>query len=164
MKRDRTAAKGPLFYVLLTAALGIWAYIGYRVVQDLILPLPVDVQGVLPVVGADRSPTPTISRPYVPDFRDPFERPAWWLRKTSPAKDRPSGRAAPSEKLSATPPPFSLSGVVGETALVRDQQGEILFLRRGDTRAGLRILDVRVDQVVVTFERRTLTLALSPPR
>ena len=161
MKTERQGRRGPLFYALLCAVIGIWSYVIVQVARSL--------GGPDMTVAAAPAPAPTqpIAVPtareeaavYIADFRDPFDSP---LRQQAPPPTPEEPEAAPTQPQPPNrPPPLALSGVIGDTAMLLDADGTVHFVRPGETAAGVKLLQVQPDQALLRFEGRTFTLNLS---
>ena len=153
-------SRGALFYTLFFACLSVWGYVLYQVAHG--LGQMDDAAGWAPLV----TPSPRIDTvipsarhrahtPYEGDFRDPFQLPGGVLERRS-RPPRPLAEPAPPD-----PPPLVLTGVVDETALLRGRDGSVYVVRVGERAAGVRVLKVYRDHVVVRFEGRSHPLALT---
>ena len=149
--------KGLLFYVLLCACLGIWSYVLYQVAQG------VTSTYVSPVVEFPAMPSPVepeqLVRPgpnttYRGDFDDPFTLPAVLL---APPPGPSTRRERPPPP---PPPPLTVTGIVGDTALLYDEAGASYVVRAGEQIGDARLLHVRPDHVVVRSAGRSFTLNL----
>ena len=151
--------KGMLFYALLCACLGVWGYVFYQIVHGFSqVEDPFEAVSLAPSLGlsafsAPRRPGPTIT--YNGDYRDPFARP------TALFAPRPSLARRRAQPLPLEPPPFSLSGVVDEAALLHGEDGSAYVARAGEHAGSIHVVKVERDHVVVRFEGRLHTLYLA---
>lgn len=154
------------FYALLVLCLGIWGYVLFQMEGGLhedeegtgapaVPSAPGRMPGLAPVMaGAEVR--------YDSSFRDPFAPPAalFGLMTKTPIQSRP--RPDPNQVAAApTPPPLTLGGIVGETALLHDEAGAVHIGRVGERAGAVRILEVQHDHVVIHFEGRSHTLRLT---
>lgn len=152
--------KRVLLAALVVACLGIWGYVLYQMgsgMDEEAALLPASMTALTP--AERRVPVPAPARghaTYDSSFRDPFVRPAA-LFAEEPAE--PSEESEPEEPV-IIPPPVTLSGIVGETALLRHESGSAHIARAGEEVAGVRLLAVRRDHIVVRFEDHAHTLRL----
>ena len=158
--------KRMFFYMLLVLCLGIWGYALFQmggglygdeegISAPMATPIAVHRPGPAPVTAS------TTVR-YDSSFRDPFAPPAALFARTTKAP-RQQNKPLPEPKQPAapTPPPVTLSGIVGETALLHDKAGTVHISRAGEHAGGVEILEVRRDLVVIRFEGRSHTLRLT---
>ena len=159
MKGPSDSRRGPLFYGLLCAMIFIWGKVAY----DFSLGASEQDESVLPSVArAHRTPAGAVTpRVAPPDFdgeiRDPFAPPEVLFRA------KPRSATALSQKkpeAAAEPPPFTLVGIVDETALLQGPGDLIVFARAGEEVFDVRFVEVAADRVVARFGGRSYTLEL----
>ena len=159
--------KRTFFYMLLVLCLGIWGYALFQMGGGLYG----DEEGIsapmttpIPVRRSEPAPvTASAEVRYDSSFRDPFAPPAALFTLTTKALAR-QNKPPPEPKQPAaapTPPPLTLSGIVGETALLHDKAGTVHISRAGERAGGVQILEVRHDHVVIRFDGRSHTLRLT---
>ncbi|MDX1545803.1 MAG: hypothetical protein R3247_02375 [Rhodothermales bacterium] len=154
-------SRRPLFYGLLCACIGVWGYVLLLVAQGISqggmptdVPSPPVISGDAPAAGPAR-PKPEAT--YRADFADPFVVPEAVLARPEAPRPRVVARAPP-----APPPPLALLGIVGRTALLRDEAGATFVARAGDRVGRTHLLRVAPGHVVLRHEGRRVTLALRP--
>ena len=159
--------KRTFFYMLLVLCLGIWGYALFQMGDSLYgdeegssapmtTPISVRRSGLAPV-------TTSATVRYDSSFRDPFAPPAALFTLATKAlgeQDKPPLGPKPPA-AAPTLPPLTLSGIVGETALLHDKAGTVHISRAGERAGDVQILEVRRDHVVIRFEGRSHTLRLT---
>ena len=158
--------KRMFFYVLLVLCLGIWGYALFQIEGGLYedeegpgaptaTPIPVRTPGLAPV-------TASAEVRYDSSFRDPFAPSAALFTRTTKGPGRQSKPRPEATQPAAapTPPPLTLNGIIGETALLRDEAGAVHISRAGEHAGDAQILEVRRNHVVIRFEGRSHTLRL----
>ena len=139
--------------LLLLLLVGIWSAVAVLLMRDTDrIPEPAS-----PPASAADPPAPArpTHAPYRADFQDPFAPPDPLF---VPSPDS-SGALVP-EPPSAAFPALRLLGVVGRTAIVRDERETVHLVGAGDTLRGVRILNVGADSVRIALGTRHVTLGL----
>ena len=151
--------KRGLFVLLLVACLGIWGYVLYQMGSSMDAEAVTSTTAFVPT--GKRVSVPLEVRLYAPydsSFRDPFARPPA-LFVVEPAVSGEEPEPEPEEPAVVTPP-VTLSGIVGATALLRHESGTAHIAQVGEEVAGVRLLVVRRDHIIVRFEEHPHTLRL----
>jgi hypothetical protein len=89
---------------------------------------------------------------YVSDVRDPFHELKPVLRPNHVRKST----APPTPAWS--PPPFKLTGILvtgrKKTVTLEGPDGAVFFLEKGDTLRGVRIMDIKAQEVTYLFQKK----------
>lgn len=157
---DRAALgqRGVLFYGLLVACMGIWSYVVYQLASGLIptdeVVRPLQTPDSLWAAPVDTSFTST-QADYVDDFRDPFQ----WPVSLEPPSRAPAPKPVKNPEPPARPS-LELTGVIGRTALFRQEDGSTFMVRVGEERHGIRLVSATPERVVVRFKGHVFKFGL----
>lgn len=145
-----------LTFVLTLLVVGIWGTIVYRFVEA----VSESDSGEVILSDQELSSRPAKASErfiYKDDVRDPFQ-----FRTPQPKQQAASKDTA--SKAIWTEPPFKLVGIMQKervtTAVLQRDDGTTVFVRKGDTLSGLRILSIADDSVQYAYrnQRRTWSL------
>lgn len=169
MKRVLRKPKQLVTYALLCACLGIWGYVLFQMAHGFVA---VEDKETLPLSLIEQDST-AIAIPLLDQqtrrakldtsYQDPFAVPAALFRaeRSLPVKPSP---AVPDTtrpvKVAPPPPPLTLSGIVGDTALLLEANGTTHIGRVGEAIGNVRILQIEQDRVTVQQQGRRFVLKL----
>lgn len=159
--------KRTFFYMLLVLCLSIWGYALFRMGGSLYGDEEgIEVAAVAPVSARNPKPALVTARAevrYDSSFRDPFAPPValFTLMTKAPGQQNKPPPEPKQPAIAPTPSPLTLSGIVGETALLHDEAGTVHISRAGEHAGNVQILEVRRDHVVIRFEGQSHTLRLT---
>ena len=158
--------RGPLFYGLLAALLGVWGAVAYLLADGLAdADAPAHPPQATASALARPSPMPSgRAVTYRSDFRDPF-KPPYALLAAADTLLPDTLRTAPPVDAGPRPeaarPVFALHGIFGRTALLADEVGAVVFAQAGDTVWGTYVVDVEAARVLLRQGEAEHVLALT---
>lgn len=141
---------------LVALALLIWGLVVVRFVRLTSEPPAPPASATSVAAPTQGPPAPFV---YTEDFDDPFGMPV----QASPSQEDPAAPLGYYDVFVPTPPPYSVSAIMGRVAVVTLPSGESALVRMGDWLGEYRVQAVGPFSIEVARERHTFTLSLTSP-
>lgn len=151
------------------AVLGIWGYNVYQILNRLSVPEETPITSSSEMPNLRDAVAGSAWRPFDEEVRDPF----WFPYKNQKGSHQPS--SLPSTPIFGTPPPRTsppinpepihlpllvLLGTARNTAIIRNEVGEIRMSQVGDIVSGATLTAIATSSVQLRYQGKTFTIIL----